>query len=343
VSIPLFAGLATDDALHLVADVGVTGNTTADYLARFDTDVTPHAPDLVSFGSATNNIRNGLTLAAYQADIATLIAKTRAIGATPLLRTTTPMASTNGATARLWNSWLRAYAARNGILITDSYAASVDPATGALLSAFDSGDHVHPNAGGYRAAGLRLASDLTGWTPPISIPVLRDAVDAGNVMVSDNPLFLNTTLTNQAPPRWTCSNPAETVSTMITNDVTISGNWWRIAVSNNVTQVTIYPATWNYGITVGHVYALTGKIKTALTASGGVSLHCSGSTPETYSPLNFSGPNITYSGRFWVAFTATATTSHWELDIPAGTTGTIDLAEMALFDLTAMGINTLLV
>ncbi len=60
---------------------GVGGNTTQDLINRFDTDVTPHAPEYIWIMSGTNDYWQGVSTAQFKANLKTLINKSKAIGA----------------------------------------------------------------------------------------------------------------------------------------------------------------------------------------------------------------------------------------------------------------------
>ena len=60
---------------------GIGGNTTQDLVNRFDTDVTPYAPDYVWILSGTNDYWGGISTTQYKENLNTLINKSKAIGA----------------------------------------------------------------------------------------------------------------------------------------------------------------------------------------------------------------------------------------------------------------------
>lgn len=73
---------------------GVSGNTTTQMLARFDTDVVVNNPDLVVIEASVNDVRGDMLPINYATTIGnlrTMIKKTKQAGAIPILTTPTPI------------------------------------------------------------------------------------------------------------------------------------------------------------------------------------------------------------------------------------------------------------
>lgn len=342
---PTYAMAGSSLRLNLVRNGGVAGNTSAQMLARFDTDVTPYTPTLVSIMAGRNDIGGSVSLATFQANIAALVAKVRAIRATPVICTITPTTSTAGDTTRAWNAWLRSYCAANGIRLSDAYSAVVDPATGSYLAAYNSGDDIHPNEAGYAQIGNLLSSDLLTQSLPLAMPRLFDAADTSNLFKTNlNPLFLTTTLSGTGPSGWNTTDAGAVMTgSFLTGDSTIKGNWFRGSFTASANAVTIQKGS-GVQATAGRIYAFTGRVRTALSASGGaggVQIRINRGDGTSAYGLNVDG-RYAIDGRFWVAFTAAgAALTVPQFVIAAGATGTFDIAEVALMDLTALGISSL--
>ena len=336
---PLFASLATNEAFHYVANAGVSGNTSAMMLARFDTDVTPHHPDLVPILAGVNDINGSVPLATFQANIIAIIAKVKAIGARPVLCTITPGAPGAVGLARsVWNAWLRGYAASQRIILVDFYSALVDPATGNYLAAYSSGDNVHPREAGYAIMGATFAATLAPFLSPVSVPVLGDVADTSNYLQGANPLWLGG-LTGNVPTGWGNVNGNSMTGSLITGDPTIHGSWYRMTFAASAADVTINKSLLGVGIT-GHTYAFTGRIKTALSVCpNSFYLQCGTGAVTEYAVGT--AKTTPYSGRFWLSFVCGGANLVPAIYVKAGTTGTIDLAEVAIFDVTALGIDSM--
>jgi lysophospholipase L1-like esterase len=131
-------GVLYGNLIRMVHNAGVPGNTSAQMIARFATDVTPFAPDIVLILAGTNDLSttSGITLAQSQANIQALVQMTLAIGAIPILQTIPPRyyGSTIGVSnfqdRMRFNQWIKAYAINNGFPFVAHHDTLVDPVTG---------------------------------------------------------------------------------------------------------------------------------------------------------------------------------------------------------------------
>lgn len=173
---PNLASLVSRSRIQFVYNAGIAGNTTATMLGRFDTDVTPHNPNVVTLLCGTNDIAMR-SLALWSADVTTIVAKIKAIGATPVLCTTVPtQIGTSKQNLALYNAWLRQFAAKQRITLLDFYTLLADPVTSDYKAAY-LGDGTHPNQTGLLAMA-NLANTVLAPTLPNSTPQLcADDVD----------------------------------------------------------------------------------------------------------------------------------------------------------------------
>lgn len=164
VSWPTFASIISGQRIQYVRNVGIAGNTTAQMLARFDTDVTPYAPDAVFLLCGTNDVASR-SLALWSQDVQAIVAKIRAIGAVPILGTLPPIStSTSKQAINQYNGWLRRYTGLQRITLLDFYTLLADPVTSNYKAAYLN-DGVHPNAAGAFAMGNLAATVLTSRLP----------------------------------------------------------------------------------------------------------------------------------------------------------------------------------
>jgi lysophospholipase L1-like esterase len=188
--VELFAG----QRIRHVRNAGIGGNTSAMVLARFDADVAPYRPTVVSLLVGVNDSFLGVPDADFRANVTALVARIRAIEATPVLGTVTPISTADAAHRRRisrFNRWLATYAAAESLPLVDYHAALVDPATGNLRAEYDSGDGTHPNAvGNARMASVWLDT-LDRLLPPPSPLTAKSNTDPGNLV--GNGLFLGDT------------------------------------------------------------------------------------------------------------------------------------------------------
>lgn len=161
-------GLQAQDVINR----GIGGQTTAQMLVRFRSDVINLKPRIVHLMMGTNDIAGNTgatTLARIQEAIASMAEQARANGIRVILAAVLPAKTIPWRpevdpvpSIRAINAWMAGYAAREGFAFVDYRPALTDGADG--ISAALSQDGVHPNAAGYSAM----------------IPLAQDAVQRAN-------------------------------------------------------------------------------------------------------------------------------------------------------------------
>lgn len=165
-----------------VINAGIAGNTTAQMLARFDTDVTPHKPSFVALLGGTNDIGQSRSFADWSADVRSIVGKIRTIGAVPVLGTIPP--NNDGARRQAithFNAWLRSYAEAEGLTVINFYALLADPATANFKTAYNN-DGTHPNSAGQAAMGQLASDTLTPLLPANSPMIATEDIDWNNLI-----------------------------------------------------------------------------------------------------------------------------------------------------------------
>jgi lysophospholipase L1-like esterase len=137
---------------------GISGQTTAQMLVRFRSDVIALHPQVVHILGGTNDVagNTGPTSATdFENNIMSMVDIARANDIRVILGAIPPVASFNWRpqlkpvpTIKALNAWLRNYAAQKHIEFIDYYTALVGPA-GEFRDDLGN-DGVHPNRGGYR-------------------------------------------------------------------------------------------------------------------------------------------------------------------------------------------------
>ncbi|ROZ89031.1 GDSL-type esterase/lipase family protein [Gordonia sp. OPL2] len=193
---PTFASILSGGRFELVRNAGVAGNTSAMMLARFDTDITPYAPDTVIVTAGTNDIQQDVPIATWKANIQAIVAKVRAIDAAPVLGAIYPSDAAVGRPAIIsaWNIWLREYARAEGIPLIP-FDQKANPATGGWPVGWST-DNVHPTLGnGPAELGKLVVDTLDRMLAPatIALPAWQNA----NQLT--NGLFLTAGATKAAP------------------------------------------------------------------------------------------------------------------------------------------------
>lgn len=204
---PTYAMLLSGGRFNLVQNMAIGGQTTQQFIDRFDTDVAPYSPNIVPMGSVENDIQlygsqgktNAQMMPLFAANIRALTAKCRAIGAMPVWRSAMPHVSTGVHTPTgMYNSWLRRYCSSEGLPFVDFWSVLVDPTTG-LYKAQYTADGVHPNENGSYLLAQYWLAQMTNYLPPLSIQQPEGSSDTGPLLSTPN--FL--TNTAGVPTGWT--------------------------------------------------------------------------------------------------------------------------------------------
>lgn len=332
-SFPLYAQMLSGGRALTVRNAGVSGERSDQMLARFDTDVTPYAPNAVMLTAGRNDIAQAVTLAVFRTNVETIMAKIRAIGAVPVIGLIPP--TNTGAQhpdTIKFNTWLKYYAATNGIIVVDFYSLLVDPVNGNYLSAYN-GDGLHPNHAGYMAMGQlvsdKLSSLLPTWGPQL-------AVDNGDSaqLYGTNAVLLTDSNADGVPESWFAYGGSTGYAHALVTDSAVPGKMMQITQTANASLRAIQRSF--TGFAVGDKIALAGRI----TSNGGI---------RTQVKLTFTGNGATANA---ADFTNAVTRGvfYQEFVIPAGTTavlidliahpgtGVVSWGQMTPMNLTALGL-----
>ena len=178
-----YACALTGQKLQFGRNSGIGGNTTAQMLARFDTDVTPYAPTAVCLLAGTNDASTPFDT--WASTYLKIIAKTRLIGAMPILGTIPPNNAGSPVDRRQvinrQNAFIRRTAALQGLPVIDFYTLLTDPTNGNYKSAYYN-DGTHPNQAGRYAMGALAASVLDPILAPAAPVLCADDIDELNTV-----------------------------------------------------------------------------------------------------------------------------------------------------------------
>lgn len=152
----------------LLANAGIGGNTSAQMLARIQTDVIAHNPDWVFIGGPANDpssdIPAATTIANYTAILDALAGRQIVmLNHPPRVETNTTARRADVATI---NEWIRLLPqTRKNVIVVDVWRLLADPATGAPATGM-ANDGTHYTEAGAQRVGARVAA-VVG---PLSIP-----------------------------------------------------------------------------------------------------------------------------------------------------------------------------
>lgn len=339
---PVYASIMSDQQVEYRHNAGVAGQSSTQWLARFDTDVAVHDPAMVIIGGPTNDFTSGgIGFDQSKTNVEALVAECRAIGAVPVLCTLTPAAGASPTSRRAdaikMNLWLRRYAAGEGIILLDFYSLLVDPATGGVRAGLVAGDSLHLSSAGYAAIGQYVADTLGTLLPPSNPVLTGDNGDPHNLLT--NGLFLTDTDANGVPDGWT-NQPGVTGQTvsLVAGSGDVLGNWLTVdvAASSGVTQIYRSVST---GVVPGNRYLFAARVK----SSGGAALYArirwtATTNRDDILANNLSQPIDGGIIRGELVAPAGATAAQIMFQTPAGT-GQVAFAQATVYDLTALGAD----
>lgn len=338
----VWASMLSHGKIAYQVNAGVTGNTTANMLARVTTDVITPGCDVCLVMGGTNDAGTGVTVATFASNITAIVAALRAAGILPVLCTIPPQPTTpvsSPTRRRLWdsyNAWLEVFCQRNDVPLVNVAQQLIDPTTGGYLSSYDSGDGIHPVALGAKVIGQAIAdavSPLLGaWLPPLA---MFQTADALNLLAGG--LFLVDTNADGVSDSWTKTGNA--VANRVV-DAAILGQWQRLADTvSEFTQIVSGNVNVGSGIAIGDRLAFCGRFKSD-SVGGQVSVG-----------WGFNGSGLTVRPISGFTIAAPGEPFYMEMVVPSGTTSvnasllmqssaSLDarIAQMTMLNLTALGL-----
>lgn len=332
--------LLTDGKAVYQTNAGVTGNTTTQMLARV-TDVTGPGADWCLVMGGTNDCSSGISLATYASNIRAIVAALIVANIRPVLVTPPPktVTGTNRQTLEKYVAWLQYYASRAGIPLVDGWSTLIDPTTGNMLSAYDSGDGIHPSPAGGKALGQAAANTLGALLNPVlAQPPAHQTSDSRNMIAGG--LFLVDTNADGVADSW--AKTGSGTASVVTGDTAILGNWQRLVDTvNEFTQIT--STSVSTGFSVGDRLAFTGLVKSG-TTSGQVNVQLvftNASPSVNVRPVSGFTTSAT-AHRFYLEYVVSSGTTAIQVSISSqsGTGMDIQVAQAGVFNLTSLGVDS---
>lgn len=180
--------------LKFVRNAGISGNTTAQMLARIDADVLAYPSGWVVVAGGINDISNGVDPATTISNLTTIITKLKDDNRRVILMT--PLPSIYYDTTTKKDAWSKIYkwtldtapTLFPGVVTVDTARPLINLATGAPLTGLTI-DGVHPSDLGAQRMGKAIADALSLVIPP-KPPYFRHGIEPGTVLA--NPLASST-------------------------------------------------------------------------------------------------------------------------------------------------------
>lgn len=242
---PLACGLS-QGRLLMVRNQGIAGQTSAEVLARFDTDVVAYAPGIVHILAGTNDVES-VSGSVTLANILAMVKRAKATGSLPIVGTLPPKdtATTIGQrNIQYVNTRLRYLASQHAFLLVDYFTALADPATadGHFVAAYTA-DGVHTTRAGQVVMATALANAVANLLSP-NVPTCKVTTTADRFTTLDstnivrNGAFLTDENVDSVPEFWTGGADANHVYTMPA-DANISGAWVQVVKSNSTLRTLL--------------------------------------------------------------------------------------------------------
>lgn len=309
------------------------------------------SPDVVVIGPdyQTNSAGNAFTLAQMQADFIAAVDLSRASGATVVACTNLQRGSgTSAGTMSLvgiYNLWLREYCGRHGIPLADTYAATVDPATGYLLAAYDSGDAVHPNDAGHLALAQAISPVLRSAIPLGPWPVMAPDISVG--MLS-NPLMAGTS--GSVPSGWLDYNGSYAGTRTFTSTAPSGGDlpagqWLNMSLNGaSGTGYRNFATTNLSGWSVGDELLLCAYVKCSDPIGTGLKVQfLDQTTAAATGGVRLDSPGVPTIGPVISRFTVPAGVTSLKLSltgaVSAGQNITFSIGAVQVYNLTTLGLT----
>lgn len=156
----------------IVQNYGISGNTTTQMLARFNQQIISSGlVDYVIIMGGVNDLAGSINATAIEANLQAMYDMAHNAGIKVIAMTVTPWKnssswnSTKQTQTLALNSWIMAMPTNVDYVInTYDLLNNLAGDNGALLAAYDSGDHIHPNQTGLELIGTTINSSITFTT-----------------------------------------------------------------------------------------------------------------------------------------------------------------------------------
>lgn len=232
---PMQAQRIAGSARASITAYGVPGERSDQLLARVP-GILAAGVEHLHIQIGTNDGSQSVALTTFQTNIKAMVKLCRSAGVSISVGLVPPRGSafsTQNALNERYNLWLRLWCPKQRIPLADTWTALVDPTTGFMADAYNSGDNTHPNAAGHLAMAYAVA-------PVIAGPRLRATPFASSVSgigLIANPLVASTS--GWADQGGTATNSSIATEAAAPGDGLPAGQWLRGLVNNGAGGSTV--------------------------------------------------------------------------------------------------------
>jgi lysophospholipase L1-like esterase len=227
--------------------------------------------------AGANDCSTGVAFATMVSDLKSIVAQLLAASIVPILVAVPPdeySASVTGADAavRKWNTWIRRYAALNGLPLIDAYSP-VTGVNGQWLSGYALSDLVNPSPIGHAAIARQALSDGLAdiFAPSGSVLTSKASTDLTNIFGSGS-LNYGVFTTNTAGVGTGLTQSGTGTPSIVTPSASdqLAGNWPQLARTAGQTGTTQLGRTISFGSgwSVGDTLAFSARIQTSGIQAG---------------------------------------------------------------------------
>lgn len=234
------------NSVNVVKNAGVSGNTSAQMLARIDTDVIPFKSDWVFFNCGVNDFfGEGRLLVDVQADVVAIVSRLLSDGRKILLFNCPPQVSSrSGFTAAKsqacaqYNNWLAGFASsRTGVVLADIYSSFVnwsDTTNAGAVADYFANDGIHLSTLGEIVAAEQAIKALNGAIGQ-DLSLINSPLDAG--IAGTEGLLIGTTGSNgsnssgSVATSYTSQRVSGTNGTIVNSKLSLRGQRQTVTLS----------------------------------------------------------------------------------------------------------------
>lgn len=304
--------------------------------------------------AGTNDVASGITAAQSMTALDGIYNALRAAGIEMICCTIPPRSddtTANGNVGR-FNMAVRKFASDRGLALLPFHSALVDPTTGNHVTAYNNGDGIHPSPAGMAAmADAAIASNIARAFPVGKIETVASVGDSTDLLGGGG-LMLADTNSDGLADVWGFNGGAATAATSIITPVPgdgVVGKWQRFTTTGGTAgQQHYFQAFISPSFAVGDLISLTGRFRiVGATAAGyptnqyiAIGLDERGGSGYDGTSV---GTSIDRDGFFNCEIRATTGATSFVASVTVWTPGnsttvTVDIAEMSIRNLTALGL-----
>ncbi len=298
-------------AITVVRNSALGGYTSAQVLAKMQSEGFDATADVVAFGEGTNDALNSVTLAASMANIAAMVVLVRAAGKIPLLRLPPP--NENSWNDRVLTNWRHqlVLAEQLGVYAWDAYAKYVD--TDGTYVAGITSDNTHPTAIKYSDIAAESWAMLSSLARPYWLP----RSNAGQGLIGSNVLQLTDAASPAAMPLgWDMlsSMPTATWASRTDYSYPFRGKKASVSISQSTNASVYKQVNISASLAIGDRVRMTGLfgcnglsncnavvyVRAAGPNTDFHAVYTSSTLADQYVSVEFTVPAATTSLQLWV-------------------------------------------